>query len=157
MVPRILSTAWFVVFASLTASSYAAEPEFKAGLVAESRTYEREVLGTGVGACTSSNRGLACQSVPQPFRVAVQRVTVALEGERITGESSNSAVPAGDWLAEDFPVGAQVQVAIRGNELRLIHPAPLCAHSRLSAAPCRKWSIVWVRARIVDRVNSEQD
>ena len=147
MAHRTLPTAWFVVFASLTAPSYAAEPEFKAGLVTESRTYERVELRNG------QNPGV----VAQPVEVQVQRVTVALEGERITAEWSPSMSRWPGMVAKDFPLDADVQVAIRANELRLMNPNPQCAHSRLSAAPCRAWSIGWVRARIVDRVNPAED
>ena len=42
MTHRILSTAWLVASVSLTAPSYAADEEFKAWLVTESRTYVRE-------------------------------------------------------------------------------------------------------------------
>src|SRR5262245_28406727 len=120
MTPRILSTAWFVVFVSLTASSHAGAPEFKAGLVTESRTYERQgMLPQGSTGASGLN------ALFQPVTVWCERVTVELEGERITGESCNAAAykPAGDvdWLAEDFPLGAHVQAAIKGNELRLIH------------------------------------
>ena len=51
MTHRTLPTAWFVVLASLTAPSYAAEPEFKAGLVTESRTYYREECCVGGESC----------------------------------------------------------------------------------------------------------
>ena len=147
MTPRTLSTAWFVVFASLTAPGYAAEPEFKAALVTESRTYYHEEL----------RKGQLPGVLAQPVRVAVQRVTVALEGERITAEWTPSMNRWPGMVAEDFPLDAHVQAAIRGNELRLVHPDPQCAHSRLSGAPCREWSTGWVRAKIVDRVNSEDD
>ena len=144
MMHRTLSTAWFVVFASLTAPSYAAAPEFKAALVTESRTYYREELRKGVGACTSSNRGMACGTVPTPFRVAVQRVTVALEGERITFEWTEDPMmtrwPA--MLAKDFPLDADVQVAIRGNELLLIHP---------------KGNVVTARGRVVKSDEDERE
>ena len=130
MTYRTLPTAWFVVFASLTAPSYAAAPEFKAGLVTESRTYYREELRKG------QHPGV----VAQPVRVQIQRVTVALEGERITAEWSPLMGRLPDMLAKDFPLDTDVQAAIRGNELRLINPDGGS-----------------VRARIVDRVNSDED
>jgi hypothetical protein len=159
MTPRILSTAWFVVFVSLTAPSYPAAPEFKAGLVTESRTYYRDELQKGGpvrdnGACASF---ICDTAVAHPVEVQVQRVTVALEGERITAEWHTLMNRWPGMLANDFPLDAHVQAAIRGNELRLVHPDPQCAHSRLSSAPCREWSTGWVRAKIVDRVNSEED
>ena len=158
MAPRILSTAWFVVFASLTAPSYAAEPEFKAGLVTESRAYSRAELHKGGavrdnGACASF---ICDTAVAHPVEVQVQRVTLALEGERITAEWHTLMNRWPGMVANDFPLDAHVQAAIRGNELRL-YPAPQCAHSRLSGAPCRAWSTGWVRAKIVDRVNSDDD
>jgi hypothetical protein len=137
MTPRILSTAWFVVFASLTAPSYAAEPEFKAGLVTEARTYYREECCVG---------GNPATGIPSLLRVQIERVTVALEGERITGEWKAGPVLSGfrvsttRYLAKDFPFDADVQATVRGNELRLIHPDGTV-----------------VRARIVDRVNSAED
>ena len=75
MTHRTLPTAWFAVFASLTAPTYAAEPDFKVGLITESRTYQREQLVRGGG-----------PNGVMPIWVSINRVTVALEGERITGE-----------------------------------------------------------------------
>ena len=93
MTPRILSTAWFVVFASLTAPSYAAKPEFKAGLVTESRSSYREELRT--------SQESTLPAIAYPVRVQIERVTVALEGERISGEWYLNAgrfwVPAKDF------------------------------------------------------------
>ena len=80
MTPRSLSTAWFVVFASLTAPSYAAQPEFEAGLVTESRAYYRYELQGSVSIPGSTQ----ADAVAQPVEVQIQRVTVALEGRRIT-------------------------------------------------------------------------
>ena len=60
MTHRILSTAWFVVLASLTAPSYPAEPEFKVGLVTESRTYQREELRKG--SLRTASRRSGCRS-----------------------------------------------------------------------------------------------
>jgi hypothetical protein len=139
MTHRILSTAWFVVFASLTAPSYPAEPEFQAGLVTESRTYQREELRKGRGPAV----------VAQPVRVQIERVTVALEGERITGEWYSGIMFSSDplmsrWpgtLAKDFPLDTDVQAAIRGNELRLVHPD----------------GTGWVSARIRNRVKTGED
>jgi len=140
MTHRTLPTAWFVVFASLAAPSYADEPEFKVALITESRTYERMELskGSSPGPCAA----LVCGAVvPQPVMVWINRVTVALDGERITGEFkpgrfSRNLISTAKALAEDFPLDTDVQAAIRGNELRLIHPDGTV-----------------VRARIVDRVD----
>lgn len=146
MTYRTLPTAWFAVFASLTAPIYAAEPEFRAGLVTESRTYEREQLVRSGG-----------PNGVMPISVSINRVTVALEGERITGEwkpgsvlrdqrSTASALVLPDLrsaartLARDFPGGTSVRAATDRNQLLLMHPDGTV-----------------VRARIVDRVNSEED
>jgi hypothetical protein len=139
MTHRTLPTAWFVVFASLTSPSYAAGPEFKAGLVTESRIYERQELrkGSSKGPCAALYCGAV---VAQPVRVQIERVTVAFEGERITGEWNPLMSRLPGMLAKDFPLDTDVQAAIRGNELRLRHPDGTV-----------------VRARIVDRVNSEED
>lgn len=145
MTHRTLPTAWFAVFASLTAPIYAAEPEFQAGLVTESRTYEREQLVRSGG-----------PNGVMPIRVSINRVTVALEGERITGEwkpgpflhdlrSPARALVLPDLrsaaraLARDFPGGTSVRAATDRNQLLLKHPDGTV-----------------VRARIVDRVNSEE-
>jgi hypothetical protein len=106
---RILSTVWFVVFVSLTAPSYAAEPEFKVWLVTESRTYEREELVA------------VTPSVGMPVfrsRVSINRVTVALEGVHITGEWETHTSRA---RAKDFPPGTGVQTATRRKQLLLKH------------------------------------
>jgi hypothetical protein len=132
MTHRILSTASLVVFVSLAAPSYPAEPEFQVGLVTESRTYQREEL----------RKGQTPAAVAQPVRVQIERVTVALEGGRITGEWYSGIMFSSDplmsrWpgtLAKDFPLDTDVQAAIRSNELRLRHSDGTV-----------------VRARIVDR------
>jgi hypothetical protein len=131
MTHRILSTALFVVIASITAPSYAAEPEFNVGLVTESRIYERVEL----------RKGGVHQA--QPVRVSVNRVTVALEGERITGERitgewTTGQVPGKDARSQDFPLGTDVQAATRGNKLLL-----------------RRSDGSVVQMRIVDRETSE--
>jgi hypothetical protein len=135
MTHHILPTASFVVFVALAAPSYAAGPEFEVGLVTESRTYEREELRQG-------------GTQPQPVTVEIQRVTVALENERITGEWYSGIKASSDplmsrWpgvLAKDFSLDTDVQAAIRSNELRLKHP-----DGRV------------VRARIRDRVKTDDD
>ena len=131
MTPRILSTAWFVVFASFTAPSYAAKPEFKAGLVTESRSYYREELRT--------SQESTLPALAYPVRVQIERVTVALEGERITGEWYLNA--GRFWVpAKDFSVRTDVQAATKGNQLLLKHPDGNV-----------------VTARIRDRVKSDED
>ncbi len=143
---RTVPIAWSVVFASLAAQSYAAELDFQPGHVTESRTYYREVL---------YKAGFPA-AVAQPAEMQVQRVTVELDGERVTAEWNPSMSRWPGMLAKDFPLDADVHAAIRGNELRLVHPELQCAHSRLSAAPCRAWATGWVRARIVKRAESEE-
>jgi hypothetical protein len=146
MTHRTLPTAWFAVFASLTAPISAAEPEFQPALVTESRTYERAQLIKSGG-----------PNGVMPIEVSVNRVTVALEGERITGEwkpgpllrdrrSTASALVLADRrsaaraLARDFPGGTSVRAATDRNQLLLKHPDGTV-----------------VRARIVDRVKSAED
>ena len=129
MMRHLLSIASFVVFVSLAAPRYAAEPEFAACVVTESRTYERDEV------ITVSPSVLP----PTVSRVAISRVTVALESERLTGEwrlGTNRFIARSD----DFPVGTNVQAATRGNQLLLKHP-----DGRV------------VRARIVDRVKPGED
>lgn len=136
MTSRILSTAWFVVLASVTAPSYSAEPEFEVGLVTESRTYERDEL----------RKGNTPAAVAQPVRVQIERVTVEVDGERITGEWYSGIMFSSDPLmsrwpgasAEDFPLDTDVRAAIRGNELRLVNPD----------------GTGWVKARIRNRVTT---
>lgn len=134
MTHHILSTASFVVFVSLAVPSYGAEPEFKLGLITESRTYDREQLVGGGGP-----NGIT------PIRVSINRVTVALDGERITGEWKPGPVlpdlrSAARALAKEFPLDTDVHAAIRGNQLLLENP---------------DGSVV--RARIVDRVKREDE
>ncbi len=56
MTHRILSAASFIVSVALAAPSYAAEPQFNAGLVTESRTYQREELRKGQTPSAASRR-----------------------------------------------------------------------------------------------------
>ena len=131
---HILSTASFLVFVLLSAPSYAAEPEFEVGLITESRTYEREQLvGSG------GPNGV------MPIRVSINRVTVELEGERITGEWKPGPLlrdlrTTARALAKDFPGGTDVQAATSRNQLLLKHV---------------DGSVV--KARIVDRLAPEGD
>lgn len=142
---RTLPTAWFLVFVSHTAPIYATEPEFQAALVTESRAYERELLVRSGG-----------PNGVMPISTAINRVTVALEGERITGEwrpgplvrdrrSTARALvlpdlrSAAEALAADFPRGTGVRTATDRHQLLLKHPDGTV-----------------VRARIVDRASSEE-
>ena len=74
MTHRKLAAAWLLVLMSFIAPSYAADPEFKAALVTESRQYEREKVAPSFGGIR----------LPGPTEWT-SRVTVALDGERITG------------------------------------------------------------------------
>jgi hypothetical protein len=105
--PR-LATALLPAVLSLAAALDAAEPEFKAARVLESRTYEREkhtivVAGVRTPAATEST----------------SRVTVVVEGTRITAEW----VPKTSLStsAKDFPRGSDVLAAVHRNRLLLEH------------------------------------
>jgi hypothetical protein len=98
-----------LVLAPLAGTAYAADPEFKVGLVTESREYEREQASASIG------------GVPLPPKKQwTSRVTVALEGERITGEWAPATTISAS--AEDFPRGTDVQAAVKRNQLLLKHP-----------------------------------
>ena len=104
-----LSPALLLVLAPLVGTAYAADPEFKVALVTESREYEREM----------ASGSIAGVQLP-PKKQWTSRVTVAMDGMRITGEwapeTSRSA------SAEDFPRGSDVQAALNRNRLLLKHP-----------------------------------
>jgi hypothetical protein len=104
-----LSPALLLVLAPLAGTAYAADPEFRVGLVTESREYERE----------KASASIAGVRLP-PDKEWTSRVTVTLDGERITGEwvpeTSRSVT------FEDFPRGSDVQVAVKRNQLLLKHP-----------------------------------
>ena len=112
--------------ALLAGGAYAADPEFKTGVVIESRQYERATPMGSIGGV----------SLP-PKKEWTSRVTVAMDGMRITG----------DWVPEttrsatykDFPRGTDVQAAVKRNQLLLKDP---------------DGSVV--TARIVRRVKPEQ-
>jgi hypothetical protein len=74
--------------------------------------------------------------VAQPVMVWINRVTVALDGERITGEFkpgrfNRNLMSTTRALAEDFPLDTDVQAAIRSNELRLKHPDGTVVKARI--------------------------
>ncbi len=104
-----LATAAFLVLASPAATSYAADPEFKVGRVMESREYERETLSPSFG-------GVSLPAATQ----WTSRVTVVLNGMRITGEWVPKTTIS--VSAEDFPLGVDVQAATTRNQLLLKHP-----------------------------------
>ena len=95
--------------ASLAGTAYAADPEFKAARVTESREYERETT-------TASVAGVRLP----PNKEWTNRVTVALDAERITGEWPRESSRSPTF--EDFPRGRDVQAAVRRNQLLLKHP-----------------------------------
>ena len=106
---RRLSAGWLLILVSVAAPSHAADPEFKVGRVMESREYEREKL-------SPSFRGVQLPAATQ----WTSRVTVALEGMRITGEWVPKTTIS--ISAEDFPHGSDVQAATTRNQLLLKHP-----------------------------------
>jgi hypothetical protein len=97
-----LLVGW-VVFAG--SAALAAGPEFKAALVTESRVYEREKGSIAIG-------GIRAQAATE----WASRVTVALDGVRITGEW----VPKTSISASaNFPRGTDVPAATTRNQLLL--------------------------------------
>jgi hypothetical protein len=100
--------AFLVVVASLANAAYAADPEFKTGLVTASREYQRQTTSGAIGGV----------SLP-PRTEWTSRVTVAVDGVRITAEwVPETSRSAG---AEDFPRGTDVQAAVKRNQLLLKH------------------------------------
>ena len=104
-----LSPALLLVLAPLAETAYAADPEFKVGLVTESREYERQ----------TSNAAIAGVRLPAS-KEWTSRVTVNLNGERITGEWL--PVTSRSVTFKDFPRGSDVQAAVKRNQLLLKHP-----------------------------------
>ena len=85
---------------------HAADPEFKPTIVTASYTYERQ-------AATFSVAGVAAAGKT----VTMSRVTVALDGELVTGEwESKTSVSAS---AKDFRRGTDVLAAVQRNRLLL--------------------------------------
>jgi hypothetical protein len=109
MIRVSLSLALLLVLLPLAGTAYAADPEFKTGVITESREYDREMSTGSIG------------GVRLPPRTEwTSRVTVALDGIRITGEwAPETSLSA---RAEDFPRGADVQAAVKRNQLLLKHP-----------------------------------
>jgi hypothetical protein len=104
-----LSPALLLALAPLAGTAYAADPEFTVALVTESREYERQ----------QASGSIAGVQLP-PKKEWTSRVTVAIDGMRITGEwapqTSRSAT------AKDFPRGSDVEAAVKRNQLLLKHP-----------------------------------
>jgi len=109
MTRRILSTALLIVASLCSAAGYAADPQFKVGLITESREYEREQGSFAIGGVNTGTR-----------TQWTSRVTVALDGERIAGEWVPKTTISASF--EDFPRGADVQAATTRNQLLLKHP-----------------------------------
>src|SRR5262245_51111431 len=104
-----LSPALLLVLAPLAGTAYAADPEFIAARVTESREYERETTSASV----------AGVRLP-PNKEWTNRVTVTLGDERITGEWPRGSSRSASF--EDFPRGSNVQAAFKRNQLLLKHP-----------------------------------
>lgn len=102
----MLLTAWLALSGG---ASYAADPEFKAALVTESRVYEREKGSIAVG-------GVRAQAATE----WTSRVTVALDGVRITGEWVPKTTIS--TSAKDFRRGSDVEAAATRNQLLLKAP-----------------------------------
>lgn len=106
--PR-LAAALLLTVLPVPGVSYAADPELTVALVTESRVYEREKASVIVG-------GIRTPAAKE----WVSRVTVALDGVRITGEwVPKTTISA---TAKDFPRGTDVRAAARRNQLLLEHP-----------------------------------
>ena len=127
MIRLRLSPALLLVLAPLAGTAYAADPEFKVALVTESREYERQV----------ASGSIAGVQLP-PKKEWTSRVTVAMDGMRITGEWAPET--SRSVTANDFPRGSDVQAAVKRNQLLLKH---------------RDGSVV--TARIVNRVKPEEN
>jgi hypothetical protein len=96
-----------LLFAALpSGTAYATDTEFKTALVTESREYERETSRAAIGGVR----------LP-PKTEWTSRVTVALDGARITGEWVPETTRSAPY--EDFPRGADVQAAVQRNRLLL--------------------------------------
>ena len=101
-----------------TGVTHSAEPEFKVGVVTASRVYEREAGSVSVGGIRA---GAA--------KKWVSRVTVGIDGMRITGEwEPKTTISA---TAKDFPRGSDVSVATVRNKLLLKHPDGSIVETRI--------------------------
>lgn len=103
---RTLSLA-LLLLAPLTQVS-AADSEFKVGIVTASRVYERERGSVAIGGIKTAG-----------VTAWISRVTVAVDGEHITGEwEPKTTISA---TANDFPRGSDVSAAVKRNDLLLKH------------------------------------
>lgn len=101
--------ALLLALSLLAGAALAADPEFKTGLVTASRVYERESGSFSVAGVRTA-----------AAKEWTSRVTVAVDGERITGEWVPKTVISA--TAKDFPRGADVDVAVKRSQLLLKHP-----------------------------------
>lgn len=109
MARRLQRVASSLLLLLLGALGQAAEPEFKTSLVTASRVYERETGAVSIG-------GIKTGAVT----AWTSRVTVALDGMRITGEWVPKTTISAS--AKDFPRGSDVAAAVTRRELLLKHP-----------------------------------
>jgi hypothetical protein len=86
----------------------AADPEFEVGVVTASHVYERERGSVAIGGIKTAG-----------VTAWISRVTVAVDGERITGEWEPKTTISAS--AHDFPRGSEVSVAVKRNDLLLKH------------------------------------
>ncbi len=93
----------------LAETARAADPEFMTGIVTASRVFERETGSLNVGGMRAATG-----------KEWTSRVTVAVDGERITGEWQPKTIISA--TAKDFPRGADVAVAVKRSQLLLKHP-----------------------------------
>jgi hypothetical protein len=100
---------WLLSLALLAAVGQAAEPQLKTAIVTAARVYDRQAGSISVGGVQAA-RGT----------VTTSRVTVALEGVRITGEWEPKTTIS--TTAKDFPRGSDVRVAVERNRLLLEAP-----------------------------------
>jgi hypothetical protein len=90
-------------------AAHAADPEFKSTIVTASYTYDRQ-------AATFSVAGVAAAGKT----VTMSRVTVALDGELVTGEWESKTVASAS--AKDFRRGTDVLAAVNRKRLLLKLP-----------------------------------
>jgi hypothetical protein len=115
---RAYSTALLLALTLLGGPSHSAEPEFKVGVVTASRAYERDTATVSVGGIRT---GAA--------KAWVSRVTVGVDGMRITGEwQPKTTISA---TAQDFPRGSDVSVALTRSKLLLKHPDGSIVEARI--------------------------
>jgi hypothetical protein len=109
MLRRGFRTAVLLTLTLLAGAGEAADPQFKVGVVTASRAYEREAGSISVGGIRTGAK-----------KTWVSRVTVGVDGERITAEwEPKTTISA---TAQDFPRGSDVSVAVTRNKLLLKHP-----------------------------------